>query len=45
MDLIKFTEEDRMKNVESGVDEKLINAAKNNKGRIITCDYNLEKKA
>lgn len=27
------------------VDEKLILAAKNNKGRIITCDYNLEKKA
>ena len=27
------------------VDEKLINASKNYKGRIITCDYNLEKKA
>jgi uncharacterized protein YacL len=27
------------------VDEKLIMATKNNKGRIITCDYNLEKKA
>ncbi len=27
------------------VDEKLIKAAKLNKGRIITCDYNLEKKA
>ena len=27
------------------VDEKLILAAKSNKGRIITCDYNLEKKA
>jgi uncharacterized protein YacL len=27
------------------VDERLIMAAKNNKGRIITCDYNLEKKA
>jgi uncharacterized protein YacL len=27
------------------VDEKLITAAKNYKGRIITCDYNLEKKA
>ena len=27
------------------VDEKLIIAAKSNKGRIITCDYNLEKKA
>lgn len=27
------------------VDEKLIQAAKLNKGRIITCDYNLEKKA
>lgn len=27
------------------VDEKLIQLAKANKGRIITCDYNLEKKA
>jgi uncharacterized protein YacL len=27
------------------VDEKLIEVAKANKGRIITCDYNLEKKA
>lgn len=27
------------------VDEKLIRAAKANKGKIITCDYNLEKKA
>jgi len=27
------------------VDEKLILAAKNSRGRIITCDYNLEKKA
>ena len=27
------------------VDEKLIRAAKENKGRIVTCDYNLEKKA
>ncbi len=27
------------------VDEKLIFATKHNKGRIITCDYNLEKKA
>ena len=27
------------------VDEKLIDASKNYKGRIITCDYNLEKKA
>ena len=27
------------------VDEKLIAGAKNSKGRIITCDYNLEKKA
>jgi len=27
------------------VDEKLILSAKNNKGRIITCDYSLEKKA
>ena len=29
----------------SEVDEKLITASKNYKGRIITCDYNLEKKA
>jgi uncharacterized protein YacL len=27
------------------VDDKLIEIAKNNKGRLITCDYNLEKKA
>ncbi len=27
------------------VDEKLIQASKSHKGRIITCDYNLEKKA
>lgn len=27
------------------VDERLITATKNHKGRIITCDYNLEKKA
>lgn len=27
------------------VDEKLIQAAKVNKGRLVTCDYNLEKKA
>ena len=27
------------------VDERLIMTARNNKGRIITCDYNLEKKA
>lgn len=30
---------------EAEVDEKLIQIAKNFKGRIITCDYNLEKKA
>jgi uncharacterized protein YacL len=34
---------DEFKNKE--VDERLIIAARNNKGRIITCDYNLEKKA
>jgi len=27
------------------VDERLIQASKNHKGRILTCDYNLEKKA
>src|SRR3989344_4705817 len=27
------------------VDEKLIKAARENRGRVITCDYNLEKKA
>ncbi|KKP99288.1 MAG: Pin/tram domain protein, partial [Candidatus Levybacteria bacterium GW2011_GWB1_36_18] len=27
------------------VDEKLINAARNYRGKLITCDYNLEKKA
>lgn len=29
----------------SEVDEKLIHVARQNKGRLITCDYNLEKKA
>lgn len=33
------------KNEIKEVDEKLIKVAKMNKGRIITCDYNLEKKA
>lgn len=32
-----------LRNIE--VDEKLITASRNYKGRIITCDYNLEKKA
>ncbi len=32
-----------LRNIE--VDEKLITAGRNYKGRIITCDYNLEKKA
>ena len=27
------------------VDEKLIHIAKNHRGKVITCDYNLEKKA
>jgi len=38
-----ISDTDDIKNKE--VDEKLIQASKNNKGRIITCDYNLEKKA
>ena len=33
------------KNGQEEVDEKLITVAKSYKGRIITCDYNLEKKA
>ena len=36
------------KNTEEGpreVDDKLIESAKSNKGRLVTCDYNLEKKA
>lgn len=32
-----------VRNIE--VDEKIIQVSKNHKGRIITCDYNLEKKA
>lgn len=34
---------DKSEDVE--VDQKLINAAKNYRGKIVTCDYNLEKKA
>lgn len=41
--VIVLPDEDDLKNKE--VDEKLIQTAKNHKGRIITCDYNLEKKA
>ncbi len=33
------------KDSKTEVDERLIKMAKNNHGRIITCDYNLEKKA
>lgn len=40
---IVLSDSEDLKNKE--VDEKLIQASKNNKGRIITCDYNLEKKA
>lgn len=36
--------DDKTKNIRE-VDEKLIHIAKVNKGKIITCDYNLEKKA
>lgn len=40
---IVLTDSEEYKSKE--VDEKLIEVAKNHKGRIITCDYNLEKKA
>ena len=39
------TEEERVGKKGIEVDEKLIQTAKMHKGRIITCDYNLEKKA
>ena len=46
---VDFVSGEKEKNMELDkireVDEKLIKAAKLNKGRIITCDYNLEKKA
>jgi uncharacterized protein YacL len=35
----------KMSDVKMEVDEKLIRSAKYHKGKIITCDYNLEKKA
>lgn len=41
--IVVLSENGNFKNLE--VDEKLIKSAKNHKGRIITCDYNLEKKA
>ncbi|OGC47294.1 MAG: hypothetical protein A3C22_02105 [Candidatus Levybacteria bacterium RIFCSPHIGHO2_02_FULL_37_10] len=41
--VIVLPDTENIKNRE--VDEKLINAARNHKGRVITCDYNLEKKA
>ncbi len=37
--------EDEEKNYKGEVDEKLIKTAKAHKGKVITCDYNLEKKA
>jgi len=43
MKVIILPEEEQEKRVE--VDEQLIKAAKNHKGKLITCDYNLEKKA
>ena len=41
--VIVLSDNDDFKNKE--VDEKLITASRNYKGRIVTCDYNLEKKA
>lgn len=41
--VIVLSDSEDFKNKE--VDEKLITASRNYKGRIITCDYNLEKKA
>lgn len=48
--VIVLPDSEDLKNKDSAVhnievDEKLITASKNYKGRIITCDYNLEKKA
>lgn len=46
MKVLTLSEEDEKKHGEpKEVDERLIRVAKGNKGKIITCDYNLEKKA
>lgn len=47
MKLVTLTEDEEKDILEKPleVDEKLIRTAKNFKGKIITCDYNLEKKA
>lgn len=43
--VIVLPEDKDKKNEKKEVDEKLLHLAKSYKGRIITCDYNLEKKA
>lgn len=43
MKVIILSEDEPEKKIE--VDERLIKSAKDHKGKIITCDYNLEKKA
>lgn len=45
MKVLILSEEEEKRFVGQQVDEKLIKIAKANKGKIITCDYNLEKKA
>lgn len=40
-----LTDDDNGDEKKIEVDEKLIKGAKNHKGKVITCDYNLEKKA
>jgi len=43
--IMQDKDEDRNKHSQDEVDEELIKTAKKMKGRIITCDYNLSKKA
>lgn len=45
MKIVTLGEDDEKKFDGSEVDEKLIRLAKVHKGKVITCDYNLEKKA
>ncbi len=45
MDIITLDPDDEKKFEDMEVDERLIRLAKYYKGKIITCDYNLEKKA
>jgi uncharacterized protein YacL len=45
MKVLTLTEEEEKRFEGKQVDEKLIRMAKMHKGKVITCDYNLEKKA